>query len=132
MKMPKADPSAVARFEELLPTHPDVLVKQMFGHPAAFIGGNLFMGVFGEHVFVRLSEAEFHEASTSVGARPFEPMEGRVMRGYAVLPAKVLGDPKVAKDWVARSLAYVERMPTKKSKSKGSVRSAPTAPIPRR
>ncbi|HEV2450063.1 MAG TPA: TfoX/Sxy family protein, partial [Thermoplasmata archaeon] len=127
MKMPKAGAAAVGRFEALVPEHPAVVVKPMFGQPAAFLGGNLLMGVFGEDVFVRLSEEGCAEAVRSAGARPFEPMPGRTMKGYAVLPARLLADPPAARRWVAKALAYVEQLPTKGAKSRGSARPAARA-----
>lgn len=120
MKMPKAEAGAVGQFETLVPEHPAVVVKPMFGQPAAFLGGNLLMGVFGGEVFVRLSESGYAEAVRAVGARPFEPMPGRAMKGYAVLPAKLLADPPAARRWVAKALAYVEQLPTKGGKTRGS------------
>lgn len=129
VQMPKADPGAIARFEALVPELPAVVVKPMFGQPAAFLGGNLLMGVFGSDVFVRLSEEGFAEAVRSAGARPFEPMAGRAMKGYAVLPATLLADPSAARRWVATAQAFVEQLPTKGGKSRGSApREARAAP----
>jgi TfoX/Sxy family transcriptional regulator of competence genes len=120
MQMPKATPTAVSRFESLVPDHPAVGLRPMFGQPAAFLNGNLLMGVFGDAVFVRLSEEEYSNAVREVGARPFEPMPGRAMRGYAVLPEELLSRPTAARRWVAKALAYVGRLPTKAGQRRGS------------
>jgi TfoX/Sxy family transcriptional regulator of competence genes len=117
-KIPSAHPSTVATFERLVPTRPNVAVKKVFGQPAAFVNGNMFMGVFGSQVFIRLSEEEGRSALERPGIRAFEPMAGRPMRGYVVLPEAILRSPSAAQDWVARSLAYSEGLPPKTAKRK--------------
>jgi TfoX/Sxy family transcriptional regulator of competence genes len=116
MSMPKAGAEAVATFEELLPVRPDVRRRPVFGQPAAFVGGNMFLGVFGDHLFVRLSEADRTIAEKEIGAKPFEPMPGRPMREYVVIPKSVLKDRQKASAWVDRSLAYAAALPAKKPK----------------
>lgn len=113
MKMPGADPKAVAVFESLRPKDPSVEVRKMFGQPAAFVGGHLCYGVFGGDVFVRLSEKECTLALGEPGMRPFEPMAGRAMRGYVVLSLQVREDPHRARDWVERSVRFVATLPSK-------------------
>jgi TfoX-like protein len=116
MKFPHADPRAVAHFERLVPTEPDVAVRPMFGHPAAFAQGNLFLGVFGESVFVRLSEDDRPAALRLDGAKLFEPMPGRPMREYVVLPPSVAGDRARASPWVKRALVYARGLGPKAKK----------------
>ncbi|MCI4336637.1 MAG: TfoX/Sxy family protein [Thermoplasmata archaeon] len=116
--MPKAAAAAVTVFEGLVPKGENVTSKKMFGQPAAFVNGNLFFGVFGEHIFVRLSDADRADAVRGEGFTTLEPMPGRVMREYLVLPSGVLRDRKSASKWVARSLRYVETIPPKSGKRK--------------
>lgn len=78
------------------------------------------MGVFGGDVFVRLSEEDCRLARENQGLEPFEPMPGRPMRGYVVLHAEILSSPSTARNWVAKSLAFSERLPGKKPKQKAS------------
>ena len=111
--MPKADPAAVKEYQRLLATTPGAVERPMFGQPAAFVGGNMFLGVFGDQVFVRLGEAD-RAAAGAAGATPFEPMAGRPMREYVVLPPKLLNDRKAAEGWAARSLKYALGLPPKK------------------
>jgi len=61
--------------------------KKMFGYPAYFFNGNMFVGVHGDKLFLRLSDsdaAEIMKGYKDVFA--FEPMPGRAMKGYVVLP----------------------------------------------
>ena len=111
--MPKADPAAIKEFQRLLATVPGAVERPVFGQPAAFVAGNMFLGVFGDQVFVRLGDAD-RAAANEAGAKPFEPMAGRPMREYVVLPPKVLKDRKAAEGWTARSLRYAQSLPPKK------------------
>jgi TfoX/Sxy family transcriptional regulator of competence genes len=116
MKFPRADPRAVARFEGLVPAADDVVVRPMFGHPAAFVTGNMFLGVFGDSVFLRLSETDRPAGLRLAGAHLFEPMPGRPMREYVVLPPALADDRTLARPWVDRSLRYARGLPPKMKK----------------
>ncbi len=73
MSMPKPSAASNALFESLVPDDPRVTVRPMFGNVAAFVNGNMFMGLFGDELFVRLSEAERSELLAIDGASGFEP-----------------------------------------------------------
>jgi TfoX/Sxy family transcriptional regulator of competence genes len=118
MKIPKADSAVTEIFEELTPNNSVVSTKKMFGQPAAFANGNMFFGVFGEKMFVRLSEPDRAEAKNVEGFVPFEPMPGRAMSEYWVLPPSILRNYAEARRWVGRGLSYASSLPQKKRKSK--------------
>jgi TfoX/Sxy family transcriptional regulator of competence genes len=118
MQIPKPSPSTVKAFEELTPDRPNINAKKIFGQPAAFVNGNMFFGVFGEGLIVRLSEDDLVEAKRTAGFRTFEPMPGRAMKEYVVLPPAVVRARAEASKWVSRSLTYVSTMPPKKAKKK--------------
>ena len=56
MKWRKSSEVLVAKFSALVPEDPSVERRKMFGYPAAFVGGNLFMGLHREALILRLSE----------------------------------------------------------------------------
>jgi TfoX/Sxy family transcriptional regulator of competence genes len=116
MEMPKPDPAAERQFEQLRPDQPNVTSRKVFGHPAAFVNGNMFFGVFGPELFVRLSDRDSVAAASVPGFRPFEPMPGRPMRGYLVLPTAVRAKPVEARRWIRRSLEFASGLPPKKAK----------------
>jgi TfoX/Sxy family transcriptional regulator of competence genes len=118
MKVPRADSAATKVFEELTPAAEGISTKKMFGQPAAFANGNLFFGVFGENLFVRLSEPDREDAKKTSGFTPFEPMPGRAMKEYWVLPPSVLEDRAEARRWLRLSLTYVVSLPPKQRPSK--------------
>jgi TfoX/Sxy family transcriptional regulator of competence genes len=116
MGMPKPAPAAVAAFESLIPNVPGVSRRPVFGQPAAFVDGNMFFGVFGSDLILRLSDADRAIAATELRALPFEPMPGRPMREYIALPPAVWKDSKSARAWVERSVRYASKLPAKKPK----------------
>ena len=115
MQIPKPSEADRARFHALAPDAPGVEVKPMFGNLGAFVNGNMFMGLFGADVGVKLPEAARAKLLAEPGAGPFGPAE-RPMGGYVTLP----GDwsARKAKPWVDQSLEHVRAMPPKKPKAK--------------
>ena len=114
--MPTFDKSPIAlveRFEAVVAARPAVTSRKMFGYPAAFVNGNLTTGLHQAVWFVRLSEADT-VTLVDAGGGPFEPMPGRPMRGYTVLPAAIRDDPDAAGRWVDRAIAHVAGLPPKK------------------
>jgi TfoX/Sxy family transcriptional regulator of competence genes len=108
--MPKPSAAAVEAFRSIVPVAPGVAQKPMFGNQAAFVNGNMFCGLFGDDLFVRLPESRLQELLAS-GGRPFEPMPGRAMKGYAYVP----GDWRSggAEALVGEALEYVAALPPK-------------------
>ena len=86
MKIPKPTDGDRDRFNDLVPADPRVTVKPMFGNLGAFVNGNMFMGLFGAGVGVKLSDADRDALLLVPGAGPFGPEE-RPMGGYITLPA---------------------------------------------
>jgi len=50
------------------------------------------------------------------GGRPFEPMPGRPMREYVVVPAKMVGDPAELQTWIEKSAAFAATLEAKPKK----------------
>jgi TfoX/Sxy family transcriptional regulator of competence genes len=86
MKIPKPTEDDRERFTELVPDAPHVEVKPMFGNLGAFVNGNMFMGLFGSDVGIKLPEDDQHRLLEEPGAGPFGPEE-RPMAGYVTIPA---------------------------------------------
>jgi TfoX/Sxy family transcriptional regulator of competence genes len=112
----KADPQLVDRFREAVAGIDGVEVRQMFGFPAAFIGGNMTAGLHQDTVMVRLPDAERQERIAD-GWSLFEPMPGRPMREYVALPPEVAADVEATRRWVERAVAHVRTLPPKAPKA---------------
>lgn len=100
-------------FRSVVPDDPRVEVKAMFGNLAAFVNSNMFMGLFGPHVGVRLGDGERQELAAVEGAGPFGP-QGRPMREYVALPMDWRKDADATRTWVERALAHTAALPPKK------------------
>lgn len=111
-KWTKAPPKLVARFTALIEGVRGAQTRKMFGYPAAFAQGHLFAGVFQDDMFVRLSEEDHAQFMKIPGAKPFEPMPGRAMRGYVVVPRPVLGSER-ARDWLDKAFAHARSLAPK-------------------
>jgi hypothetical protein len=111
--MPKATEQDRARFEALVPEAPGVAVKPMFGNLGAFVNGNMFMGLFGSDVGLKLPPEAQAGLLAEPGAGPFGPAE-RPMGGYVTIPAS--WTDAEAGVWIERSLAFVSALPEKKAK----------------
>ena len=129
MTWSKSPQALVALFDACLPNEPGVERRRMFGYPCAFVNGNLACGLHQDHVLVRLPEARRAELLAKTAARVFEPMPGRPMREYVVLPESILSSPPKLVEWMNRAHAYARTLPPKDPKArKGSPVRARRAP----
>ena len=120
MKWRKSSEVLVAKFSALVPEDPSVERRKMFGYPAEFVGGNLFMGLHREALILRLSEKDRSSLLRVAGASIFEPMPGRPMREYVVVPPSMIDRATSPARWIGRSLDYARSLPPKSARrSKG-------------
>lgn len=112
----KSPPELVERFESVAVGRPDVERKLVFGYPCLFVGGNMVTGLHEGDWFVRLGPAETSALLALDGARPFEPMPGRPMTGYTLLPTSVVADDGTLGAWVDRSIDFGATLPPKAPK----------------
>ena len=122
--MPKPSEEAKAAFTRLVPDGPAVTLRPMFGNLAAFVNGNMFAGLFGEDLFVRLPEAESAKVRKQ-GGRDFAPMAGRPMKGYVTVPGTWRAKPEAVKGWITTALEVTGRMPAKVPAAKKAVAKKP-------
>jgi TfoX/Sxy family transcriptional regulator of competence genes len=113
--MPKPTEADRDRFTGLVPDGPGVVVKPMFGNLGAFVNGNMFMGLFGADIGVKLPDPDRQKLLAQPGAGPFGPAE-RPMGGYVTLPADWTS--RKAKRWVDTALATAAALPPKQPKKR--------------
>ncbi|MEP6528237.1 MAG: TfoX/Sxy family protein [Nocardioidaceae bacterium] len=116
MQIPKPTDDDKDYFRGLVPDHPGVEVKPMFGNLGAFVNGNMFCGLFGKDVGVKLADRD-REGLLAEGGGPFGPEE-RPMAGYVTLPGAWRDRPGEAEPWVKRALDHVGSFPPKVKKPK--------------
>ena len=115
MPWTKAPPELCRYFESLMAGYA-CQHKRMFGYPVCFVGGSMFSGVFADALFVRLPEkdrAAIVRENDEVAV--LEPMPGRLMREYMVIPETSLHNRPFMKKWLDRSFKYVSSLEPKKA-----------------
>lgn len=109
-----SSPQLVDMFAAALPDNPRVERRKMFGYPAAFVNGTMFAGLHQDDVVVRLPE-EQKEMLLREGGRRWEPMPGRFMKVYLLLPSDVEQAP--LSRWLERSFVHVASLPARQKKA---------------
>ena len=115
MQIPKPSDQDRQFLQSILPEDARVEVKPMFGNLGAFVNGNMFAGLFGSTVGVRLDPAARDELAAIDGTGAFGPKE-RPMTAYLSLPPAWRVEPALAATWVARALDHVAGLPPRKAK----------------
>jgi TfoX/Sxy family transcriptional regulator of competence genes len=127
MQWKKTPPELAARFDQAAPKDPTVVRKPMFGYPALFMNGNMFAGTLQDTVVARLPEAARARA-IKAGARQFEPMPGRPMKEYIVIPASDVAKPAALATWLEQARAYGATLPKKQKTVKKTAAKKATNP----
>ena len=116
MDWEKPSPELIRILEEVSEPFEVIERRKMFGCPAYYINGNMFAGVYGQQLFLRLPEEARAELRERLDAKPFEPMAGRPMKEYVTMPEAVWSDPAALDDWMRRSVEFTGAMPPKQPK----------------
>jgi TfoX/Sxy family transcriptional regulator of competence genes len=114
MEFKKAPQELIDAFDAVIPSAP-AEKRMMFGYPTGFVNGNMFMGMFGDRINLRLPE-NLRDELIALGGKIFEPMTGRPMREYVELPASILTNRSKLSSWVKRAFEYGSSLPPKKKK----------------
>ena len=116
MQIPKPTEQDKDFLRSIVPDDPRVELKPMFGNLGAFVNGNMFAGLFGSMVGVRLiDDASREELAGIQGTGPYGPPE-RPMGGYLALPQSWSTQPKLAASWVRTAMTQVAVLPPKAPK----------------
>ncbi|MFC8411509.1 hypothetical protein [Arthrobacter sp. NPDC057259] len=114
MEMPKASDADKDRFRSLVPDLPEIVIKPMFGNLGSFENGNMFAGLFGPTVGVKLFEEDKAALEGTERTVPFGPAE-RPMGGWTGLPEiwsdEGGSDEPRARAWVAKAFEHVAGLP---------------------
>jgi TfoX/Sxy family transcriptional regulator of competence genes len=126
-KWKPAPGEAVKAFETVTSGLTAAEPRKMFGYSCVFAKGNMFAGLHEAGMVLRLPEEQRAEFLRLKGAAQFEPMPGRVMREYVVVPKVLLDAPKQLREWVEKSLFYVSSLPAKQKKGSRSRKKSKSA-----
>jgi TfoX/Sxy family transcriptional regulator of competence genes len=115
VKWIKATDELKAQIENLMQTV-ECEKRPMFGYPAYFINKNMIAGLFQDKLFLRLSPDQVSSLGTSYSITNLEPMPGRPMKDYFVIPEKLHLDAKKMPGVVKEAAEYCQRLPAKVKK----------------
>lgn len=117
----------MATFQAALPGGGSAERRQMFGYPAAFVNGRMATGLHQEDLIVRLPEARRRALLKQPGARTFEPMPGRPMKEYVIVPPAIVDDAAQLRAWMREAIAHTASLPPK-AKAKANAKAKGEAP----
>ncbi len=116
INIPKPTKEDKDTFTSPIPSDPRVTRSLVFGNDAAFVNGDMFFGIYGKDVFVRLPESMAKVLLREKGAGAFEPVAGHPMGGYFTLPRAWKDNPSERRKWVTMSLEWTSTLPPKKKR----------------
>jgi TfoX N-terminal domain len=114
----KSPAELVERFDTVAADFPAAQRRLTFGYPCLYVGGNMVSGLFGSSWHVKLGPNERRELEAIPGTAPFEPMPGRPMTGFTLLPPSIIDDDVAIHRWVQRAIEYGATLPPKVPKGK--------------
>ena len=82
--------------------------RKMFGQWALFLRGHMFAGVFQDDIFVRIrTEEQDAVRALSDEIEQFQPLKGRAMKEYLVLPPAIFEDRQTLISVLNRTIDFV-------------------------
>jgi len=113
--MEKPTDAALAAFDAAFPGEEQAVRKKMFGMPAGFVNGNMFLGVWANGMVFRLAPERQIELDEHDAIGPFAP-GGRRWKDYVHADVSA-GDEALAR-WAGEALAHTATLPPKVKKPK--------------
>jgi len=105
-------------FEKAMLSVPLAEKRKMFGYPCAFTNGQMFAGLHQESMFLRLSAEDRLRFLELEDATVFEPVLGRPMREYVVIPKYMLNEESELDAWLVKAFEFASSLPPKAPKAK--------------
>ncbi len=104
--------SLASRIREIIADQPGIVEKKMFGGVGFMLHGNMFVGVWKTSLIVRLGSEQAATALKEPHVVEFD-ITGRPMKGWAMVEAEGLEYDEQLKQWIDRSIQFVETLPRK-------------------
>lgn len=86
--------------------------REMFGGLCLMVNGNMFAGVMGDELMLRVGPKHFEEMLARPGARPMD-FTGRPMNGFVYISPPGFMLDKDLTSWLDAALGFVEGLPAK-------------------
>ena len=114
MQVPKPTADDIERFRSVVPDAPGVEIRPMFGNLGGFVNGNMFIGLLGADIGLKLAPKDAERLRAIDGGGPFGPPD-RPMGGWVTMPPSLVGTPDAA-DWVDLARTFIAALPPKPPK----------------
>ena len=101
---------------------PGITQRKIFGYPAAFANGYFFAGLFENNMILKLPAESRSELLKFPGAARFEPVPGRTMGEFVVIPPSLVKNRARLNPWLESAYAYVTKPPTGRAKNGAPVK----------
>ena len=106
------DEKLAERVRALVEDRDDINEKPMFGGLCVLAHGNMFAGIQGEVLMVRVGKEAHDEALAKPHARVMD-FSGRPMRGYVYVDPPGYASEAQLREWIELSLVFVDTLPAK-------------------
>ncbi len=110
------DEHLALRIERIVGTANDaagaVTQKKMFGGLAFMLNGNMWCGVSGENLMLRVGPDRYEEALSRSGAREMD-FTGKPLRGFVYVDAEALETDSALERWLSYAHEFVSNLPAK-------------------
>ena len=106
------DEGLAVRLQELFGNDERVTQRKMFGGLALMFQGNMFVGINGDELMVRVGKAKHAEALARPHAREMD-FTGKSLSGYVYVAAAGIAEDEDLQQWCDRALAFVKTLPAK-------------------
>lgn len=109
-------PEMIRRYDTIMEHFPGSERRTMFGSPCSFVNGQMCAALHEDNFVLRLAEEDRHDLLQLRGPKPFEPLPGRIMREYAVVPPSVAESEEELDGWFRKAVYYARSLPPKAKK----------------
>ena len=106
------DDALAERVRPLLAERDGYSERRMFGGVCFMIGGNMCVGTWRDALIVRIDRKDRDSVLAEPHTRPAD-MNGRVMKGWALVEPAGIRSDRDLESWVDRAAAYASTLPEK-------------------
>lgn len=106
------DAPLIERIRRILSSRGRVSERKMFGGACFMINGNMCVGTWKGSLIVRLDRKNHDETLAEPHTKPAD-MNGRVMRGWALVEPAGIESENDLTAWVDRAASFAESLPPK-------------------
>lgn len=108
------DEQMAGRVRKAVASREGLSERKMFGGLCLMLNGNMFAGLIGEELMLRVGPQRFEELLAKPGARPMD-FTGRPMNGYLYVSPAAYATDKALSEWLDYALSFVATLPPKQS-----------------